>query len=382
MNTMNPTYKERKHCVICNCQEFDVVFSDNFTSSLSLSFTNEPTTPIFMPFNVLLCTKCSTAQTKYLGDLSIVYDKNHNDTYGSLKSGMMVQFANFINENEKIEGILEVGACNDALANCIQKDKLYNYFIVEPNFTGNPSNITIIKNYAEEIDFRDVPINTIVMSHLFEHLYEPLDILSKIENSKNIKNIYLNHPDFEHNVRNNTYVVLNSEHTFYIEHNVLIALFQKFGFVLRNRVDYQNHSLFLQFEREETESPSLSLINMNVRADMKSFFGTMTSIIRTLHEKIKKNPLKDYYMWPASAHSISLFACGFDTSLLKGLLDNSPNKIGKYLHTYNLYCSSFSKILEEGSPTICIIITGAGQYIKEIQTTHSSIEFCDIRSLT
>ena len=382
MNTMNSVYTERKQCVICNCQEFDVVFSDNFTSSLSLSFTNEPTTPVFMPFNVLLCKQCSTAQTKYLGDLSLVYDKNHNDTYGSLKSIMMDQFANFITDNPKIEGILELGACNEDLASCVQKDKLYNYFIVEPNFTGNPTNITVLKQYAEDVDFKDVPINTIVMSHLFEHLYQPVDVLAKLQHSSNIKYVYLNHPDFEHNVRNNTYVVLNSEHTFYVEHDVLIALFQKFGFFLRKRHDYQQHSLFLEFERKDSLDSTQSLMNLNVRNDMKIFFGTMTSIVTKLHEKIKTNPQKDYYMWPASAHSISLFACGFDVSLLKGLLDNSPNKIGKYLHSYNLYCSSFSKMLEDSNPNICIIITGAGQYIKEIQTTHPCIEFCDIRSLT
>ena len=101
----------------------------------------------------------------------------------------------------------------------------------------------------------------------------------------------------------------------------------------------------------------------------------MQKVVLTLHKIIKENPTKKYYMWPASAHSISLFACGFDTKLLTGLLDNSPTKIGKYLHSYNLYCSSFKEVIEKKDPNTCILIGGAGSYSKDIILENPVITF-------
>jgi len=107
----------------------------------------------------------------------------------------------------------------------------------------------------------------------------------------------------------------------------------------------------------------------------------MQQIILALHTFIHSQPEKKFYMWPASAHSISLFACGFDTNLLTALLDNSPNKIGKYLHSYNLYCESFTKIVDEADPSTVILIGGAGQYIKDIAMANPNVRFVECTSL-
>jgi hypothetical protein len=375
-------YKIRRSCIACGNNELTTVFSHDYTASLSLAFNEKPETPIFMPFNVLLCNKCYAAQTKYLGNLSIIYSKNHADNCGSLKVEMQDLFAEFVGKNKQIQGIVEFGACNNFLSSRVLAKNSTEYYIVEPDYTGDPTGLHIIKDYAENVDIQKLPVNTIVMSHLFEHLYEPMKVLETFSKCSNIEYIYLNHPDFEHNVRNDTYVVLNSEHTFYIEHSVMFAYFAKFGFKLQERTDYNNHSLFLCFRREPQAIQDEScFVNKQVPNDMKIFFGNMKKIVNSLHKTIEENPTKKYYMWPASAHSISLFACGFNTNLLTAMLDNSPNKIGKYLHSYNLYCESFQDVLQRADPNTCIIIGGAGQYIMDIMTTNSQINFIQITSL-
>ena len=75
---------------------------------------------------------------------------------------------------------------------------------------------------------------------------------------------------------------------------------------------------------------------------------------------------KNYYIWPASAHTVALFVNGLDYTLLDGILDNSPNKINKYLYGYNLECNSFNELLNANDPNNCIIIGGSGNYIKEL----------------
>ena len=375
-------YKIRKQCVACSSSNLSCFFPKDYTASLSLGFNKSPEIPIFMPFNVLVCKECNASQTKYLGNLSIIYSKNHADNYGTLKVEMQDLFASFVGNNKEIRGILEFGACNNFLSSRILNKHKTEYYIVEPDYTGDPTGLHIIKEYAENVDVQSLPVNSIVMSHLFEHLYEPMKVLESFSKCTNIEYIYLNHPDFEHNVRNNTYVVLNSEHTYYIEHSVLLAYFEKFGFYLQKRENYDNHSLFLEFKRGEPKPMDISrFVNTHVQSDLNLFFGNMKQIVDSLHRIIEQNPSKKYYMWPASAHSISLFACGFNTNLLTSLLDNSPNKIGKYLHSYNLYCESFQEIVEKGNSDTCIIIGGAGQYIKDIMTKHPRVEFINILSL-
>lgn len=376
-------YEVRTECVACRGSQFTPYFENDYTTSLSLGFSDTPSEEVYMPFNVLVCDTCKAVQTKYLGNLSIIYSKNHADYTGSLKLEMRQMFADFITEKNNTNGIMEVGGCDESLSLCLREKIKTTYTIVEPSFTGNSEGITLINDYIENVDITSFPVDTIVMSHIFEHLYKPMEILEKISKSANIKYVYLNHPDFEYNVKNDVYVVLNSEHIYYIEYDVLISYFEKYGFLLEKRYNYDNHSIFLSFKRftETRLFDEIRLINKNTVKDISNFFRNMQTIVNKLHHIIKETPTKKYYMWPASAHSISLFACGFDTTLLSGLLDNSPNKIGKYLHSYNLYCSSFKEVLENKDPDSCVIVGGAGNYIKDIIIDNPIIQFIKITDL-
>ena len=221
-------YTLRKRCVFCESVSLNDLFSTNTQTSLSISFGSKGESPYSMPFNIQICSSCNCVQTKYLGNLDIIYNKNHIDICGSLKQTMYNQFSDFITENKAIQGILEAGACFDFLSNRI-KENLADlpYIVVDPAYIGKSDRIQIIPEFIENVNISALPINTVIMSHIFEHLYEPSALLKKLQSSTNIQYIYLNHPDFEHNIKTNTYVVLNSEHTFYIEHDVLIAYFKK-----------------------------------------------------------------------------------------------------------------------------------------------------------
>jgi len=370
-------YEVRTECVACRGSTFTTYFESDYTTSLSLGFSQTPTEQVYMPFNVLLCSHCNAVQTKYLGNLSIIYSKNHAVNTGSLKTEMKRLFSDFIAEDNHSNGIMEVGSSDESLSVCIRQKTQTSYSIVEPSFTGNPEGITLINDYIENVDITSFPVDTIIMSHIFEHLYQPMKILENISKAKNIQHIYLNHPDFEYYVKENVYVVLNSEHVYYIEHDVLISYFEKYGFLLEKRYNYDNHSIFLYFKRfsEIRYFDETRLINKKTVNDITYFFSSMQKVISALHKIIKENPTKKYYMWPASAHSISLFACGFDTSLLTCLLDNSPTKIGNYLDSYNLYCSSFKELIERKDPNTCIIIGGAGSYSKDVILENPVITF-------
>jgi fructose/tagatose bisphosphate aldolase len=377
-------YTIRKKCIFCNESKLDELFPTNTQTSLSLSFGKKGERPEMMPFNVVICSSCKTVQTKYLGNLGIIYSKNHIDNCGSLKQTMHDSFSQFILDCTSLTGFIEVGACYDSLSSRLRKVKQsLPYTVIDPAYTSSIEDIEVVPDFLENTDLTKYGGNTVVMSNLFEHLYNPVQILEKLQSSHNIQHIFLNHPDFEHNIRTNTYVVLNSEHTFYLEHNTLIAYFQKYGFKLEKRNNFTGHTIFLHFQRctpQDITEP-FSLTNKQTKEEIEIFYSKMDVIIFKLNKYIDKNPQRKFYLWPASAHSISMFPRGFNYKNLQALLDNSPNKIGKYLHGYDLYCDSFKTIVDSNDPNVTIIISGAGQYIREISTSETKVEFLNIHDI-
>jgi hypothetical protein len=384
---LHQLYTERTSCIFCESNNVsDILDNDKYFSTMSLALTSNTYSKYYMPYNVLRCNKCDAFQTKYLGDLSIVYGKNHLDSYGTVKANKHTQFAEFITKNTDIQGIIEVGGCSNALSDIVLELCNTEYNIIEPDFTGNPTNLNIIPDFVENVDLCAINANTIIMSDLFEHFYKPVDILKKLQSASNIKYLYLNHPDFNYCVKNNIEISLNFEHTFLIEHNFLFKLFKKYGFSLTRNYSYVNLSLFLEFKKDELfvsdEQSSKKLVrNTEIVPLIYKYINNNKLIAEKLNEYMHNSSNKSYYVWPVSIHSISLFSYGLNHSKLSGILDNSPNKIGKYLTTYGLKCLSFNDLLQTCDSNTVIFIANAGPYVKEINFLHSQatiIFVCDL----
>ena len=88
-----------------------------------------------------------------------------------------------------------------------------------------------------------------------------------------------------------------------------------------------------------------------------------------------------YYIWPASAHTVTLFMNGLNWQNLSGCLDNSPNKIGKYLYGYNLKCYNFYEILNSHDSTITIFLNGSSEYKNELNLDYAKVKVIDFKTL-
>ena len=375
---LNFIYEERIQCIFCNSVHLTTIFEKNYKTSLSLSLFDKNHTSYFMPYNILLCNQCNTAQNKYLGDLTIVYENNHMDNFGDIKNKKHTLLSDFISENKSICNIIEVGACHNYLASLILEKNNVNYTIIEPSFSGDKTNINIIPEYFENVDLTALNSDTIIMSDVFEHFYKPLDILKKIKDS-NIKYIYLNHPDFDYSIQNNIHINLNCEHTFLIEHQFLFQLFNNFGFRMNRRFNFENFSLFIEFIKMDEPIITRELLNYNTREHTHDYMKYIIDINNKINNHMLINQNKKYYIWPTSAHSQTLFTFGLNYKQLSGILDNSPNKIGKYM--YGLLCSSLNDLLESNEDNICVFISGAGNYIKELNLSNTTVELIVINEL-
>jgi len=198
-----------------------------------------------------------------------------------------------------------------------------------------------------------------------------------IYNSSSIKYIYINHPDLEYFIKNNNYLVLNPEHTFYIENNFLKALFNKYGFKLCDTCTHENFAIFLKFERFTNHiDNSILLFNKNADSNISLYLKNIKDRVIRLNKQLEfmSTDIKKY-IWPCSMHTVYLFTFGLNKSLLSGILDNSKYKIGKYLYGEQIRCLSFNEILNQDN-NIVIILNG-GVYNKEVFINKPNILFIE-----
>ncbi len=362
------SFTVRNKCIFCESTELNNYFIDDISTPVASYTEKEPSNSnIIIPYNIQRCESCKTFQNKYLGNLSDVYSINHASPYGKISMTKYIEFTKFINTtigSENITGIYEIGAGSGALADNILKefgDHIQKYYIVDPHYFGSLDKKEIVHKYAEEFDHNElIGANTVIMSHVFEHFYEPLKILTSIMENKNVEYICLDFPDLEGYIQNKTFNFLHIEHTYFAENNFIIQLFNKYGFTFIGKQHFAEHSVFFTFKRYSSSiNNELQLINNNSEKMITSYFDNLYNTIKVCNSIITSNPQVPAYIWPCSVHSQQLLIHGLSNSIIAGFLDNSPLKIGTYMYGYQLCCDSFNNLIEgANSPTIIILSGG------------------------
>lgn len=364
MNKQYCSYKERKNCIFCNFSKFKLFFKkDSWTFAAHFPQENKEKNFI-LPFNVLICKKCFTPQNKYLASIEEVYKKNHADSTGLIMENLHNKVFKIIKTNKSsIKNIIEIGSAKGVLADLVLKEYKLKYFIIEPNFIGNPTNKIIINNFYENVKDEELEADTIIMSHVFEHFYEPMEIVNKISKNKKIENIILVFPDLEYYSKNNIAHVLNSEHTFYASNKFITQVFKSKGFKLKQKEKYLNHSVIFYFQRSKENIKKTKLKNSAV--NLNKYFKNIKNTVFKFNQVIKRNKNKNIFLFPASVHSSYLFQFNLNHRELAGLLDNSSNKIGKELYGTNLKIFSFKETISKDNNNLLILMNG-GLFNKEV----------------
>jgi hypothetical protein len=357
-------FKERKECVICRGTSLRTYFEEDKSIPMGNNVVDtKQETFYMMPYNIQQCTVCLSYQIKYIADLSILYENSFAGAYGSIRSAHNTLFASFITENSKVDAVCEIGAGNGELSDIILETKQIPYTIIDPSYCGKKENKEVICTYFENCRSCDISANTLVMSHVFEHFYSPLDILQKINSLESIQYIYLSFPDLESFIAEGTYLVLTPEHTFYIDNSFLIRLVEQHGFRLQRTYSHMNHSVFFEFYRSTQDIPTQSLVHdTSVTERIDTFFKRLEQSIEAV--KLQDHEGSPSYIWPCSMHTIFCLSMGLPGNSIANVLDNSPLKIGKYLFGFNLECRSFNEVIESSAKKT--ILLAGGCYNREV----------------
>ena len=115
-------YSIRENCIFCDKHLVNEYFENDkyiHISSNICDYRNNNKNCI--PYNILICVNCRCYQNKYLGDIKLVYDSNHNNVIiSNTWINHYNEFYNFIKKNKilnKKSNILEIGAGNNYIVN-------------------------------------------------------------------------------------------------------------------------------------------------------------------------------------------------------------------------------------------------------------------------
>jgi 2-polyprenyl-3-methyl-5-hydroxy-6-metoxy-1,4-benzoquinol methylase len=303
--------------------------------------------------------------------LDILYPESHGS--GNVGEGWTEhhkKFAKFI-QQQAPNSVLEIGGAHGILSREYKKENPIDWTILEPN----PSPLegvdaVFVKGFFDDKFTFDGEIDTVIHSHVFEHVYYPNEFISHISNFlKEDQKLIFSLPNMEEMLKRKYTNCINFEHTIFLTEPYIDYLLSKHGFKqVAKKYFKDDHSIFYAYVKdskmETIELPSgLYEYNKKLYLDYIYFHK---KLINNLNKKIEKiDASQPIYLFGAHVFSQYLIKFGLNTVRILCLLDNDKNKQGRRLYGTDLIVKS-PKVLENiDNP---IVILRAGVFNQEISS--------------
>ncbi|WP_071467081.1 class I SAM-dependent methyltransferase [Polynucleobacter asymbioticus] len=307
-------------------------------------------------------------QLKNLLPLDVLYQaQTTTSAVGQIWMAHHMAFAKFIAKYQPVS-VLELGGAHGILAKEFQEIAEIPWTILEPNPSPiEGCNAKFIRGFFDEkFRFSDV-VDTVVHSHVFEHIYEPDKFMSHLAGfipagGKMIFSI----PNLSEWLVKKYTNCINFEHSIFLTEPYVDYLLAKHGFRIVEKTYYSDgHSIFYATTRDDAVEPiklasQLYELNKNIYTDFVKYHS---NLILDLHERLKgiSSPI---YLFGAHVFAQYLIAFGLDTSRVICLLDNDKGKQGKRLYGTSLFVRSPEILRDIEKP---VVILKAGVYNSEIK---------------
>ena len=354
--------KDRTKCIFCDIK-LNIVFITKSHTSFSPSIYPDETIQILQDLPIGQCELCTSLQYMKIINPELLYKDSHNETSTTPTwKKHHNSFYEFCDKNiiDK-KNILEIGGAQCILAKrFIDEYKDITYTVIDFIENEIKENRIIIKHKnCEEYKFYN---ESIIMSHVFEHLHNPSIFLENISKS-NVDKIIISVPNLHYLLLQDNINLINIEHTFYFTPVHLFNLFGKYSFHCTSQNNFMNHSNFFCFERKESIYKQLSY-NMNEQELLSTFFKRRT--LRFDNIKFKETDI-NIWIVPAGHYGYILYQSLYSRNLYKnvaGFLDNDKSKQNKYMTSTSLYIYPFEILKDKVDITILLY---GGPYTDEIK---------------
>lgn len=305
------------------------------------------------------CTQCASLQLMKLVPPEVLYAESHNGTFDTPTwKRHHAEFAEFCKRNlGDSSSCVEIGGGNGALAESIlASSNSLAYTVLDLAGLQTHPSIVFEHGNCETYTYTQ---DTILMSHVFEHLYNPRRFLENVA-ACNVKRIIVSVPNLEELLRANNINLVHLEHTFYFDALDLHALFGQFGYACKAYQPFGSHSMFFAFERGTQHD--LRVVRLAEHAQLLSSYGAARE---DALEKIRRaipDDDKPIVIIPAGHYGYTLYNALASNKVLC-FLDNDKTKQGKYVFGTNCMTHSMDAI-ETLPPSIVLVY--AGPYTEEI----------------
>jgi hypothetical protein len=363
----------REFCVICNAKQLETFYIlKQYPVAFSpptLSFENDQ----LGDFKVGGCLVCGCAQLQTLTDPVILYENAHNLTFDTPSWKLHHEsFASYILSSTDTTSFLEVGGVSGVLVRHILPNRSVKYTILDlcpdnPNIDG----VKFIVGNCEEFDYTGH--STLILSHVFEHLYEPIRFINKIK-EYDVQDVFISIPNMQHQLDTGNIRPLHCEHTYFCNDYFIKYLFSTGGYRCHSFFYFKNHSIFYHFKKDEFQ------MTLENQSETLSAFKSMVNSIETRIKSIVITTPS--FIAPAGHYGQMLYYYLKDyKDKIIGFLDNDPSKIGRRVYGCDKSVMKPAVLKEYDGVPITIIIY-AGPYLEEIKEQymklHSQIIFISV----
>jgi len=350
----------RTSCVICN-NTLEHIYIDK-NASISIGSSIHPIeSDVHADLHYVICSFCSCVQLSTLIDVNLLYKYSHNNTFNTPTWSLHhTEFCNFIVENTKSSSFLEIGGHSGVLSNkIINKIPSSEYTILDLcDVNPDIKNVSFVSGNCE--DYAYTSKSTILISHVFEHLYNPNAFIERIAKAR-VPEIFLSIPNMEDSLEKSSISFIHIEHTFYLTVEMMHYMFSKHGYICIRMLPFKNHSFFFHFIASDLCKPLE--INKEKAELYKIQFTNYFQKRRELFERITVD--NNFYIAPSGHFGQYIYRNleHFKDKML-GFLDNDPSKIGKRMYGTHLLNYPMSEIQKHKEITV---ILHAGPYLSEIK---------------
>jgi 2-polyprenyl-3-methyl-5-hydroxy-6-metoxy-1,4-benzoquinol methylase len=369
---------ERPSCVICSNAIFSPIITlKNMPIYMGVA-TNEIYDDLFFDQRWVECLSCGCLQLNRLVPLNLLYSHSHNSVIGNIWKNHHLEFKKFVLENSpKI--IIEIGGGDGYLANLILNDKFIQYTVVEPNPIKSNTRMNIIKDVIENNLEIINNADTIIHSHVLEHLYNPLQVLRSIsDNMKVGARMIFSIPNIPRLISLDGGNALNFEHTYMLDKSQLEIIMNNLGFKMYKKFSYLEHSFFYSFIKMKTSATNLLEIpNISINSkNFKQMIINIDNFVDRLNNMLKNN--EDNFIFGAHVFTQILFNRGLDSDRFKFVLDNSSDKVGKRLYGTSLMVKSPSHLKNHKNGNLVIRANHyQDEIISQIKTINPNINIIE-----
>ena len=369
----------REKCCICNGNIKYVNTFENYPIKFTMTKDNNYE---YNKFKFYKCNNCNTFQLKELIPLKTLYsDAHNNEVIGKTWMNHFKNFTEFINSNcNNLKIVLEIGGPTDKIVKYINNYE--KWFLVDPNAKKyNNDKINCICEFFDESFKIDCEINTIIHSHLLEHLYNPNDLLSHMNNILcNDGDMFISVPNMSYYSQTNVpFLGIHFEHTYFLNEANIIYLFNNNNFTIINKQYFNNHSIFYHVKKNISNNNILSI-------DLIRQYNSY--LIHLFNEKIIyfKDLVKSINKQISDKDSVYLFGCHTNSQMLVYfnlnikniiyILDNDLSKHNKYFYGTPLICKSPNILKDIDTPkVICYIGIYSNEVREQLKNINNSIIF-------